>query len=104
MNATSFFLTLVTIALTASPAWATTYKGKCAKQAETAAVEKWADVPNPDPNLEYITMSSEETGRESDTYIVVLALNDGNEQAMAKYQVKFGEPAACKKPAVSAAK
>ena len=99
-------LTLALIAVgslaVAHSASATEYKGKCAKQAEDAAVKKWADVPNPDPNLEYITVSSRAAATRSDKYEVILALNDGNESAYAKYEVTFENLGSCKGASVEA--
>jgi hypothetical protein len=88
----------------AQAASAAQYKGKCAKQAEEAAVLKWADVKNPDPNLEYVTVSSLAKSARSDTYEVTLALNDGNETGYAGYEVKFADLAACKGATVSNSK
>ena len=100
MKTPSLFLALVAM-IFAQSASAATYKGKCAKKAEEAAVSKWADVPNPDPNLEYMTLSSEVTARRGDTYIVILGLSDGNENVMTKYQVTFQDAGSCSKPTVT---
>jgi hypothetical protein len=103
-RATLAALTMLGTLTFAHAASASQYKGKCAKQAEEAAITNWADVANPDPNLEYLTVSSLATAARSDTYEVVLALSDGNETSYAKYEVKFASLGACKGATVSAAK
>ncbi len=99
-NMTRFIQVALFASLIAQTASAATYSGKCAKKAEAAAVNYWADVPNPDPSLEYVTVSSKETAPRSGTYTVVLALSDGNEQAFAKYEVTFEDAGKCAKPSV----
>lgn len=102
MKLVSTFSFVLLAGLLASPAHAAGFRGKCAKQALNAAVTKWADVPNPSETLEYIPVSSEPVKAGSDTYVVVLALSDGNEMAYAKYEVVFGDYARCAKPVVTA--
>jgi hypothetical protein len=97
---TLFAFVALLAAFAANSALAATYSGKCAKKAEEAAIQFWADVPNPDPNLEYVTVSSKVTAPRSAQYIVVLALSDGNEQAFAKYEVTFEDLSKCAKPSV----
>jgi hypothetical protein len=82
-------------------AGAAQYSGKCAKQAESAAITKWADVPNPDANLEYITISSKAVAARSSTYIVDLAFSDGNETARGQYKVTFGDISDCSQAQVT---
>jgi hypothetical protein len=95
----------ILIALTAllafNSAWATEYTGKCAKQAEQAAISKWADVPNPNPSLEYVTISSKASAPRSLTYIVELGFYDGNEGARGEFQVKFDDLSDCSGPLVT---
>jgi hypothetical protein len=100
----SFLVSLCALSFTQSAHANTIYKGKCAKQAENAAVQKWADVPDPSPTLEYITVSSQVKEPRGDTYEVVLALGDGNETGYAKYEVVFGELSNCSRAKVSVAK
>ena len=94
-------LIVLIASLSFTSAWATDYSGKCAKQAETAAVKKWADVPNPDPSLEYDTISSKVSEPRSDAYIVELSLYDGNEESGVKYQVVFEDLSDCSRPRVT---
>ncbi|MGZ3649759.1 MAG: hypothetical protein ACXWR1_08715 [Bdellovibrionota bacterium] len=98
---TVLFLALASISI-AQSASAATYKGKCAKQAETAALNKWSDVPNPDPGLEFMTMSSEASAPRSEKYVVVIAIGENEETGMLKYEVTFRNLAACKDPTVVA--
>ncbi len=81
--------------LVASSSYAVSLKGKCAKEAVDAAVMKWADVPNPDPNLEYIPYSAVPISPRSNVYIVVLAFSDGNDVVPGKYKVTFHNYASC---------
>jgi hypothetical protein len=78
-----------------SPALATTYKGKCAKAAESAAVTFWANVLSPDANLMYSTLSSHASAPRSEEYTVVLAFSDGNESAYGQYKVVFQSLSDC---------
>jgi hypothetical protein len=99
MKVTFFSLLALTFA---HSAFAATYRGHCAHPAEMAAIHKWANVPNPSDQLEFMTMSSEETSRGAASYTVVLALSDGNESNYAKYLVVFDDVESCSAPTVTA--
>jgi hypothetical protein len=94
-------LIVLIASLTVTSAWATAYSGKCAKEAETATVKKWADVPNPDPELEYVTISSKAIEQRSDTYVVELSFFDGNEESGATYKVVFEDLSDCSRARVT---
>ena len=87
----SVLLTLfATSAFAAAP-----HSGKCSAAAADAAVQFWANVPNPDANLEYAVVSSAPVSRGSSEYTVVLAFNDGNESAYGQYTVIFKDVDSC---------
>jgi hypothetical protein len=92
-------LVALVAAMVAQWAFATTkYAGKCAKKAEDAAIQYWADTPNAD-DTEYLSVSSKVT-RARDTYLVVLALNNQGEPVYIQYEVTFGNVDKCSDPTV----
>ena len=98
------FFALLAGTFSRTAASAPKFSGKCAKQAVEAAVAKWADVPNPDPNLEYLPVSSNPTKPGGEVYTVVLAFSDGNDIIQGRYEVVFGDYQNCRKPRVTTAK
>lgn len=90
------FTSLVLVFMFATSALAETkFTGHCAKAAVSAAVAKWADVPNPDPNLEYMPVSAAPKANNPHVYEVVLGFSDGNEATYGKYDVTFANAAQC---------
>jgi hypothetical protein len=96
--AKSIFFVCSAVMLVSSVQANPVYSGKCAKQAEAAAIDKWSDVPNPSANLEYQTVSSNVDSKDSATYHVLLGLFDGNESFPAQYKVVFADSKTCQAP------
>lgn len=55
-----------------------TFKGKCVEEAVNAAIQKWADVPNPSDDLYYVPVSAQPVQARSTTYEVTLGIYDLN--------------------------
>ncbi len=77
-------------------AQAGTFKGKCAGPALSAAIEKWADVPNPAEDLFYVPVSATPAAARSTSYQVTLGIYDLNEyMAYDKFVVEFADLKTC---------
>ena len=77
-------------------------QGHCGNIAMNAAINKWANVPNPSPVLEYYPFSSLPSKKVEKAYDVVLALFDGNQGAYAGYLVTFKNLSTCEVKSVQA--
>lgn len=93
----------IAMCLFASSTFAASLKGTCAKAALGAAIEHWADVPNPDPTLEYMPVSSEVSASNKNVYAVVLAFSDGNDIVTGKYLVTLQSLRPCRVASVTVA-
>ena len=79
------------------------FSGHCVKAAVNAAVQFWADVPKPDPNLEYMPFSAGPVVPGSNIYKVVLAFSYGDEAVYGQYEVIFDNLNTCANPSVKKA-
>lgn len=101
MKATLSILVLMMASTSFAAAKNNNFSGKCAKAAVNAAVNFWADVPNPSESLEYIPVSAEPS-KIPRIYDVTLAFSDGNDVVYGSYKVSFDNLGTCKGTAVRA--
>lgn len=55
------------------------FSGKCSQEALNAAIQDWANVPEPSEDLFYVSISSRPAKARSTTYLVRIAIYDLNE-------------------------